>query len=478
MNEKAIAYILGVVLQFEGVFMLIPFLVSIYYGDGMWKAFLVPASLSLIFGMMIKFYSSKSSTFYAKEGFIIVAASWILLSLIGAVPFYMGGCIDSYLDAVFESIAGFTTTGASILTNIQALPRSILFWRSITNWVGGMGVLVFIIAVLPQTGAYNMHLMKAESPGPSVGKLVPKVKETAIILYAIYIFITALEFVFLYLGGMPLFDAITTSFATAGTGGFGVLNDSMASYSYYAQNVVAIFMVLYGVNFNLYFMILLKRSIVFLKSEEVRTYFAIVLGATLLIAMDIYGMYGNVWTSIRMAFFHVASLITSTGFTIADYNTWPAFSQTILVLLMFVGACASSTGCGIKVSRIILYCKVVKKELRSFVHPNSVRAIKLDGRPVDPAVTSACGGFLMVYMMVFVVSLVLISVDNYDITTNFTAVSAALNNVGTGLGAIGPGRNFADFSVLSKIVFMFDMLAGRLEIFPLLVLFAPRSWGR
>ncbi|MCR5784902.1 MAG: TrkH family potassium uptake protein [Eubacterium sp.] len=478
MNIKAIAHILGIVLRFEGLFMLIPLAVSAYYADGLWRSFAIPIFICILAGFILGFYAEKESVFYAKEGFIIVAVSWIILSAMGALPFWMSGYIHSYVDALFETISGFTTTGASILNNVQALPRSLLFWRSITHWIGGMGVLVFIMAVLPMTGGYNMHLMRAESPGPNVGKLVPKARETAIILYAIYVVITLFEFLFLYIGGMPLFDAVTTSFATAGTGGFGILNDSMASYSGFLQNTVAVFMVIFGVNFNIYYLIITHKTAAVLKSEEVKAYILIIFTSTMAIAANIYTLYGNIKDALQYSFFQVASIITTTGFSTADFNKWPVFSQTILVILMFIGACASSTGGGIKVARILIYLKLIKKELRSFVHPNSVRAIKLDGRSVSKETSAATGAFLMLYAFVFFVSVLVISLDNFDFTTNFTAVAATINNIGPGLCEVGPASNFSGFSDLSKFVLMFDMLAGRLELFPLLVLFAPRSWKR
>ena len=407
-----------------------------------------------------------------------MALSWIVLSLMGAIPFYLSGYFSSYVDALFETISGFTTTGATIFADVERVPRSILFWRSITHWIGGMGVLVFIMAVLPMTGGYNMHLMRAESPGPNVGKLVPKARETAMILYAIYVVITLAEFLFLYIGGMPLFDAVTTSFATAGTGGFGIINDSIASYSPFLQNTVAVFMVIFGVNFNIYYLLITGKGKSVMKSEEVRAYFLIIAASTAVIAVNIKGLYGSIYEALRYAFFQVSSIITTTGFSTADFDAWPATSQTILVILMFIGACASSTGGGIKVARILIYIKLIRKELRSFVHPSSVRTIKLDSRKLTSETSAASGAFLMLYAFVFFASLIIVSLDNFDFTTNFTAVAATINNIGPGLSLVGPSGNFAGFSNLSKIVLMFDMLAGRLELFPLLVLFAPRSWQK
>ncbi len=414
---------------------------------------------------------------YSREGNVIVALSWVLLSIFGAIPFYISGEIPSYLDALFETVSGFTTTGASILSEVESMPKSMLMWRSFTHWVGGMGVLVFIMAFLPLAGAQNMHIMKAESPGPSVSKLVPKVKSTAIMLYKIYFVLTIMEFVTLLVCGMSVFDALNTSFATAGTGGFGVYNNSMGGFSPKIQIVVTVFMILFSVNFNSYFF-LICRKFRDAFNTEVCVFFLIVAVITGLITINISGLFNTAGEALRHSSFAVASMISTTGFGTVDFNLWPELSRTLLVLVMFIGACAGSTGGGIKVSRIIILFKSMAKELLVIVHPKQVKKIKLNSHPIDHDVVRGVNVFMVAYLMVFVISLVLVSFDNHDMITNFTAVTAAINNIGPGLELVGPTENFGFFSAPAKAVLIFDMLAGRLELFPMLLLFTPATWKK
>lgn len=479
MNKKVIIYLLGWILNIEALFMLLPCIVAVVYREknGLW--FLAVLAVCGGLGLLLTRKKPDNMVFFAKEGFVSVALSWIVLSFFGALPFYLSGEIPVFEDALFEVISGFTTTGASILTDVEALSHCMLIWRSFTHWIGGMGVLVFILSILPLAGGYNMYIMKAESPGPSVGKLVPKVRSTAKILYGIYFFMTVVEIVLLLLGGMSLFDSLATSFGTAGTGGFGIKNNSIAFYdSYYLQGVITIFMILFGVNFNVYYLFLIRRPKDAFRSEEARVYLAIIAAAVLLITWNIRGGFGSLFSAFHHAAFQVASVITTTGFSTVDFDLWPEFSKGILVMLMFVGACAGSTGGGIKVSRIVVLAKTVKKELASLIHPRSVKVLKLEGKPVEHNVLRSINTFLGAYLLIFAGSMLLISLDNFDFTTNFTAVAATFNNIGPGLGGVGPARNFSAFSPLSKYVMMFDMLAGRLEVFPMLLLFAPSTWKR
>ena len=404
---------------------------------------------------------------------MIVALAWILWSLFGAMPFTLSGYIPSYVDAFFETVSGFTTTGASILSDVESLSHCSIIWRSFTHWIGGMGVLVFIIAIVPLSGGSNINLMRAESPGPSVGKLVPKVRHTARILYIIYFGLTLLEFIILVMAKMPVFDAVNTSFATAGTGGFGIKNDSIGSYSVAIQWIVTIFMILFGVNFNAYYLLFFGSIKKALSMEEVRAYFGIILAAITAVTINIYSMCSGVWDAITKSAFQVGSIITTTGFSTTDFNLWPQTSKTILVLLMFVGACAGSTGGGIKVSRFVILIKTIIKELNSYIHPRSVKKIKVEGKPVEHEVIRSVNVYMITFILTFVVSVFLVSLEGKDLTTNFTAVAATINNIGPGLELAGPTHNFGHFGILSKIVIIFDMLAGRLELFPMLLLFHP-----
>mgnify|MGYP003305631441 CR=1 FL=1 len=416
------------------------------------------------------------TVFYLKEGCVATALSWIVLSLSGAIPFILTGEIPHFTDALFETVSGFTTTGSSILSDVEALSYSSLMWRSFTHWIGGMGVLVFLLAVIPMSGGSNINLMKAESPGPSVGKLVPKIRSTARILYMIYIGLCVIMLVMLLLGKMPLFDALTTTFGTAGTGGFGIKNNSMAGYSHYIQWVVTVFMLLFGVNFNAYYLILFLDVKKAFKIEEVKWYFTIILLSAFVIFTDLMQFYPSLGDAVRDSFFQVATIITTTGFATADFNAWSATSKTTLVLLMFIGACAGSTGGGLKVSRLMILVKTIFKELTSYLHPKSIVKIKMDDKPIEHEVVRSANVYFITYMIIFVVSSFCLTFENIDLISIFTAVAATFNNIGPGLELVGPTANFGHFSDFSKYVMMFDMLAGRLELFPLLMLFHPELW--
>ncbi len=478
MNYAIIIYIIGWILNMEAVLLLLPCIVAVIYGEstGIWIA--VTAAACLVVGVPLVLKRPKRQIFYAAEGFVTVSLSWIVLSIMGAVPFVLSGYIPNPVDALFEVVSGFTTTGASILTSVEALPHCLLFWRSFTHWIGGMGVLVFLLCLLPMAGGSNMNLMKAESPGPSVSRLVPKVQTTAKILYEIYIVLTITEMVILLLCGMPLFDAVTTSFGTAGTGGFGIKNDSMAGYSTLIQNVVTIFMIMFGINFNAYFFIIMGKAKQAFQMEEVHAYLGIIAVAIGLITWNTRGIFQSLGVAFQQAAFQVGSIITTTGFATTNFDLWPQASRTILVMLMFVGACAGSTGGGMKVSRFLILIKSVKKELVQLVHPNAVGKIKMDGKLVEHEVVRATNVYCVAYLLIFSLSMLLIAVDEQTLVTNFTAVAATFNNIGPGLDVVGPSGNFSVFSNFSKLVLTFDMLAGRLEIFPVLVLFSRETWRK
>lgn len=476
MNRSMIVYILGHVIRLEGVFMMLPCLVALYYKEQAGLYFIAVGAVCVLLGAVLTARKPENHVFYLKEGCIATAFSWIFLSFFGCLPFVLSGEIPSFTDALFETISGFTTTGASILSDVEVLSYSMLFWRSFTHWIGGMGVLVFLLAIIPLNGGSHINLMKAESPGPSVGKLVPKVKHTARILYIIYFALTIIEIIFLLAGRMPIFDALCTAFGTAGTGGFGIKNDSMMSYSPYIQWVVTIFMILFGVNFNAYYYIIFRNIKKALCMEEVRYYFLIIFASVGIIFVNLLDTAARAADSIRHAAFQVASIITTTGFSTVDFNLWTQTSKTVLVLLMFVGACAGSTGGGIKVSRFVVLVKTVGKELTSYLHPKGVKKIKIDGKPVEHEVVRAINVYFISFMIIFAASVFLISFEGKDLITNFTAVAATINNIGPGLEMVGPTQNFGVFGHFSKYVLMFDMLAGRLELFPLLVLFNPVLW--
>lgn len=476
MNYAMIRYMLGYICYFEAIFLALPCIVSIIYKEKSGFSFAAIMLLCAAVGFTMTFKKPKDRTMFAKEGLVTVALSWIILSIFGAVPFVISGEIPSMTDAFFETVSGFTTTGASILTNVEGLSQTALFWRSFTHWVGGMGVLVFILAIIPTKSDSGIHLMRAESPGPSVNKLVPKVRTTAMILYGIYLGMTVVEIVFLLVGGMPLFDSLTIAFGTAGTGGFAIKNDSIASYSTYLQGVVTVFMIMFGINFHVYYLFLVKRPKEALRTGEMWAYLGIIGTSVLVIAFSVRDMFPSFFLALHQSAFQVGSIITTTGYATVDYEAWPEIARTILVLLMFIGACAGSTGGGIKVSRIIILFKGVKKEITMISHPRSIKKVKIDGRLVEHDVVRSVNAFLVIYAVIFVISLMIISLDNMDMTTNFTAIAATLNNVGPGLGIVGPTGNYAAFSDLSKLVMSFDMLAGRLELLPMLILFVPSTW--
>lgn len=478
MNYSIIRYILCRVLELLGGLMLLPSMVGLIYGEKQTAAYLIVAACSFFIGFIGKNWKPKSKVFYAREGFVTVSLSWLLLSLIGAIPFVLTREIPSYIDAVFETVSGLTTTGGTILSDVEIMSRCSQFWRLFTHWIGGMGVLVLIMAILPLSGGYNMHLMRAESPGPSVGKLVPKVRSTAQILYKIYIAITLVEIVLLMITGLPLYDAATLTFSTVGTGGFGLLNSSIAEYSRASQTVFLIFMLLCGINFNIYYLFLIKKPKEVFRSEEVRVYLGIVAAATLLIGINIRGSFANFGEALFHGAFQVASIITTTGFTTVDFNLWPMFSKTILFLLMLIGACAGSTGGGLKVSRLVVLLKSIKYEISAVIHPRSVKKMYLDGRVLSNNVVHSIKVYLAIYMLIYFGSVLLISVDNFSFETNISAVMAMFNNVGPGFDMVGPVGNFAAFSPFSKCVLMFDMLAGRLELMPLMVIFSIKTWKK
>lgn len=478
MNYSIVLYILGCVLKFESAFLVLPALVGLIYREHASVSYLAVAVLCLILGVLLTHKKPRSTNLYTREGFVAVALSWIIMSIFGAIPFVLTGDIPFYVDALFETISGFTTTGSSILTDVESISKASLFWRSFSHWIGGMGVFVFIMAILPMMGGSTMNLMKAESPGPSVSKLVPHVKDTAKILYGIYIAITICEATILRALGMPLFDSLTTTFGTVGTGGFGIRNDSIAGYSPAIQITITVFMILSGINYTAYFYILTGKIKELFKIEEVRWYLAIIFGSVAVITWNVRSLYPTFSETLRHAFFQVGSIITTTGYATTDFDLWPALSKTLLVTLMFIGACAGSTSGGIKVSRILILLKTIRKELSLIIHPRQVKKIRMDGHPVDHETLRSANVFLVVYFVLLLTSMLLISVDEFDFSTNFTSVVTVLNNIGPGLNLVGPTQNFSFFSPFSKFVLMFDMLAGRLELFPMMILLMPSTWKR
>ena len=476
MNYRVISYILGWVLGLEALFLTVSAAVGGLYGERTALSFLYAALICAALGIPAVVRKPRRMTFFMKEGFVTVALCWIVFSIFGALPFVFSGEIPHFTDALFETVSGFTTTGASVVPDVEALSHCTLFWRSFTHWIGGMGVLVFLLAILPMAGGSQMYLMQAESPGPSVGKLVPKTRHTALILYSLYILLSIAEFVFLLCGGMSAFDAVNTTFATAGTGGFGIRNSSMTDFSPYIQWVVAVFMMLFGINFNLYFLVLVGRGRQALKSEELRTSLGVIAAATLLIVLTTRTAGVRLGDTVRHAFFQVSSIITTTGFATCDFDLWPSLSKCVLVLLMLIGACAGSTGGGIKISRVLILIKRAGEELHKFIFPNSVTKIRLEKKILDREVIHTTSAFLIVYVFIFAVSTLLVSIEGHDLETCFTAVAATFNNIGPGLSIVGPTRNFGFFSDFTKYVLIFDMLAGRLELFPMLILFSPRTW--
>lgn len=480
MNKRSIIYILGWVLIVDAVAMQIGTITSLIYGEKEAWYFVLTGVVSAILGVLaIKVKKPKNMVLYQKAGFASTALSWILLSLVGCMPFWLSGEIPSFIDAFYETVSGITTTGATILNDVEALSKGMLMWRSFLHWLGGMGVIVFLLAIIPKLGGQqNIFLMKAESPGPIIGKAVPRMRNYATMLYGIYITLTALEFILLLFGGLNVFEAINTSFSTAGTGGFGIYNSNAAAFdSYYVQMVIAVFMLLFGVNFSVYLCLIARKFKQSLKFEELWIYLGIVAVSTAIIAFNISSIY-KPYDAFHQSFFYVTSIISTTGFGLTDVNKWPELSKTVIIILTFIGASAGSTGGGFKISRIILLFKEVRKEFSLLVHPRNVKLVKMDGKAVNHDIMRTTSMYLVLYIGVFAISFLLVSIDNMDFTTSFTAVAANLNNTGPGLGAVGPVGNYADFSILSKIVFIFDMLAGRLELYPLLLLFAPSAWKK
>ena len=477
MNYRMIKHILGWILLFEAMFLTVPLVTSLVYTEAEFVHFLITMAISAAIGGMLVIKKPKSKALYSRDGVVIVALSWIVLSVFGALPFYLSGSIPSFLDALFETVSGFTTTGASILKSVEDLPKSILIWRSFTHWIGGMGVLVFIMAFLPLSGAYNMNLMKAESPGPSVSKLVPRVRTTALILYCIYIVLTVIQFICLILAKMSVFDAINTSFATAGTGGFAIKNDGMLGYSPAIQIIVTVFMLIFSINFTSYYLIFRGKVKDALNSEV--KWFILIVGISIItITANIANKIGSISEALRHSAFTVASIISTTGFATEDFNLWPELSRTVIVLLMFIGACAGSTGGGLKISRLMIFFKSMFRDLRKMVRPKKVEVLSIDSHTVDNGTVISVGAYLACYILIFITSVIILSLQDTDLITNFTSVASCLNNIGPGLEKVGPTSNFSFFSPLSKSVLIFDMLAGRLEVLPMILIFTPSTWKK
>jgi trk system potassium uptake protein TrkH len=481
MNYRMIFRLICYILRVEAVCLLPSVGISLFHHET--PALLATAAAvvgSALFSLLTYLFPPKDKQIGAREGFLSVALCWVVVSLVGALPFCLSGAVPSYVDSLFETVSGFTTTGASILTDIEAMPMGLLYWRSFTHWLGGMGVLVFLLAVIPMGKGKNslLHVMRAESPGPQVDKLVPKLQDSAKILYAIYIGLTLLQVVLLLLGGMPLFDALTTAYGTAGTGGFAIKGDSLMGYSPYLQAVCTVFMALFGVNFSIFYLILLRQFLKVLKNQELLMYLGLMLGSIAVITWDILPLYSQVGEALHQAAFQVSSIMTTTGFATADFNQWPALSKTLLVLLMFVGACAGSTGGGMKVARVLLLCKAGRRNVKRMLRPRSVSQVHMDGQAVNEEVLQNTYSYLALYGAIMALSIFIVAVDEFSLETNATAVIACLNNIGPGLDLVGPMGNYAAFSPISKLVLSFDMLAGRLELFPMLMLMVPMAWRR
>ncbi len=477
MNYRMVGYLLGIILFIEAALLTVPMLTAWIYGESL-LPFLFAALLLLLAAIPALFRKPEENRIYAKEGFVVVGAAWLLLSAFGALPFVFSGAIPNYIDAFFETVSGFTTTGATILTEVESLPKGILLWRSFTHWIGGMGVLVFMLAILPSAGGQAIHLLRAETTGPTKGKLVPKLRQTALILYALYFTLTVLQTILLLIAGLPLFDAVTTAFGTAGTGGFSVRNASIAAYNNPAAEwIVASFMLLFGVNFNMYFLLLLRRIKTVLHNAELRIYLLIAGAATLLIALNTAHLFDGVEPCLRTAFFQVTTIMSTTGFATTDYNLWPDLSKTILVTLMVIGGCAGSTAGGLKVSRVMLVVKNMAREVRHIIKPHSVNVVKQDGEAVSVDTLHHVSNYISIYVSIIIVTTLLLSIDGFGLETNLTATLACVNNIGPGLGMVGPVGNFAAYSYFSKILLSLDMLIGRLEILPMLIFFSPRTWN-
>lgn len=477
MNYASIVFILGRILQIEAGLLLFPAGISLVYHEEAYISFLLVALICFVTGTLATLRKPKNQIYFAREGFVTVALGWIIMSAMGALPFVINGDIPSFTDAFFETISGFTTTGSSILSDVEALSRGSLFWRSFTHWIGGMGVFVFLLAIMPMAGAQNMHLMRTESPGPEVGKLVPRLRDSAKILYILYLLMSLIMVGLLALTGMPVFDNFTIMFGTAGTGGFSIKNSSCAGYSTVQQVIIAVFMILFGVNFNFYYFLTFGKDLKeAFRMEEVRVYFIIIASAVAIIMINASGCFTSVGDAFVKALFQVGSIITTTGYATCDFDKWPVMSKTVLLLLMFIGACAGSTGGGFKVSRFVISMKTYKRELAHFIHPRLIRNVHMDGKVVKDETVNGVKVYLITYVMIFLTSFFLISIDNFDIETNLSAVAATFNNIGPGLSKVGPTCNFGSYSVFSKYVLMFDMLAGRLELYPMLLLFTPSTW--
>lgn len=479
MNRRMVLYMVGNVTKLEALLMLPGFITALVYREACAIDFLVAIGVSLAVGFFLTFvFKPSSKVFFAKEGFVIVALCWLVMSAIGALPFYLSGEIPSYIDAFFETSSGFTTTGASILTDVESMSKGLLFWRSFTHWIGGMGVLVFIMAVINNLSDRSIHILRAESPGPVVGKLVPKMKQTTRILYIIYIALTLLNIVFLLIGGMPLFESIVHAVGTAGTGGFGVKADSFASYSPYLQWVTTIFMFIFGVNFNIYYLLLLRKFKSVLKSTELKCYLCVIASAVVLICINIAPMFDSVGEALRHTSFQIATVMSTTGYATTDFNLWPSFSKSILFLLMFMGGCAGSTAGGFKCARVIILVKKVRREIKKLLHPRSVTSMRFEGNSMDNQVVSSTSAYLVVYIMILCVCFLVISLDGFDFETNLTAAVSCVNNIGPAFGAAGPASSYAAFSPLSKVVLSLAMLFGRLEIYPMLIALSPSTWSK
>ena len=478
MNKSIIRFILCKVLQFEGIFLMLPFIVSLFYGEKEGLAYLSVGALSFLIGTVGSAFKPKSKVFYAREGYVVVSLAWILLSVVGAFPFFITKEIPSYIDAFFETVSGFSTTGASILTDVETLSYTSMFFRCFTNWIGGMGVLVFIMAVIPLSGSANMHLMRAETPGADVVKLVPKVKNNATILYGMYIVLTVVLFTAYLIAGVGVYDSFILSFATMGTGGFSRLNDSIAGYSVSVRIITAIFMLLSGINFNAYFLLLSRRIKDFFRIEEIRYYFYMIIASTAVITFQLRNIYPTFKECLSKSLLQVISVVSTTGYAAADFDTWPMLSKTIIMILIVVGGCAGATACGIKISRVIILSRTLNRELSHLTHPRSIRKVKLDSKSVGEDTIKNVSSFIFAYLLLVIASTLLISINGFDFTTTFTSVITSVGNVGPGLSMVGPMGNYSEFSAFSKLVLSFDMLAGRLEIFPMLVLFYPGAWKR
>lgn len=483
MNYKMVGRFLAQILVIEGVFMIPPLLIGLANGetDATKAFFLSILIIAAAAGFLRVTCRHADSGFYAKEGLACVGLGWIGMCLFGGLPFFISHEIPNYIDALFEIVSGFTTTGSSILPDVESLSKSLIYWRSFSHWLGGMGVLVFLLAIVPASGkgrGYTMHILRAESPGPIVGKLVPKMRDTAKILYMMYILLTIINIVFLLAGGMPLFDTMCTAFGTAGTGGFGIRNDSMASYSPYLQNVTTVFMLLFGVNFSCYYLLLIRQVKAVFRDEELRLYLGVVFGSVALIVWNLKDFYGTLGETVRHAFFQVASIITTTGYATTDFDLWPGFSKSIILLLMVLGACAGSTGGGLKCGRALILLKSAHRNIRKILHPKKVQVVRNNGRMVDDKIVDSINAYLAAYVIIIIISFLLVSIDGFSVETNLSAVLSCFNNIGPGLDAVGPTCNFGEYSAFSKLVLTGDMLAGRLEIFPILILCSRSAWSQ